>query len=74
MTNMKEGNFISAHDYHIAETIADVMTGGDVEPGTLVDEQWLLDLERKAFISLLKNPKSQERIFYMLQNNKPLRN
>lgn len=74
LTNMKEGNFISAHDYHIAETIADVMTGGDVEPGTLVDEQWLLDLERKAFISLLKNPKSQERIFYMLQNNKPLRN
>lgn len=74
LTNMKEGNFISAHDYHIAATIADVMTGGDVEPGTLVDEQWLLDLERKAFISLLKNPKSQERIFYMLQNNKPLRN
>lgn len=74
LTNMKEGNFISAHDYHIAATIADVMTGGDVEAGTLVDEQWLLDLERKAFISLLKNPKSQERIFYMLQNNKPLRN
>ncbi|MBB5018659.1 3-hydroxyacyl-CoA dehydrogenase [Chitinivorax tropicus] len=74
LTNMKEGNFISEHDYHIAATIADVMTGGDVEAGTLVDEQWILDLERKAFISLLKHPKSQERIFYMLQNNKPLRN
>lgn len=74
LTNMKEGNFISAHDYHIAATIADVMTGGDVEAGTLVDEQWILDLERKGFVSLLKNPLSQARIAYMLQNNKPLRN
>ncbi len=45
-----------------------------MEAGTLVDEQWILDLERKGFLSLLKNEKTQERIAYMLQNNKPLRN
>ncbi|MFC4158863.1 3-hydroxyacyl-CoA dehydrogenase/enoyl-CoA hydratase family protein [Chitinimonas lacunae] len=74
LTNMLEGGFISKHDYYIGATIADVMTGGDVEAGTLVDEQWILDLERKAFMTLLKNEKTQERIAYMLQNNKPLRN
>ena len=52
----------------------DVMTGGDLEAGTLVDEQWLLDLERKAFMSLLKNPLSQARIANMLTTGKPLRN
>ncbi|WP_269532221.1 3-hydroxyacyl-CoA dehydrogenase/enoyl-CoA hydratase family protein [Chitinimonas sp. BJYL2] len=74
LTNMKEGGFISAHDYHIGALIADIITGGDIEAGTLVDEQWILDLERKGFLSLLKNEKTQERIAYMLQNNKPLRN
>ncbi|GAB3250933.1 3-hydroxyacyl-CoA dehydrogenase/enoyl-CoA hydratase family protein [Chitinimonas naiadis] len=74
LVNMKEGGFISQHDYHIGALIADIITGGDVEAGTLVDEQWILDLERKGFLSLLKNEKTQERIAYMLQNNKPLRN
>ncbi|MGQ5524659.1 3-hydroxyacyl-CoA dehydrogenase/enoyl-CoA hydratase family protein [Chitinimonas sp. PSY-7] len=74
LTNMMEGGFISKHDYHIGALIADIITGGDVEAGTLVDEQWILDLERKGFLSLLKNEKTQERIAYMLQNNKPLRN
>jgi 3-hydroxyacyl-CoA dehydrogenase len=74
LVNMMEGGFISKHDYHIGALIADIITGGDVEAGTLVDEQWILDLERKGFLSLLKNEKTQERIAYMLQNNKPLRN
>ncbi|GLR14738.1 3-hydroxyacyl-CoA dehydrogenase/enoyl-CoA hydratase family protein [Chitinimonas viridis] len=74
LINMMEGGFISKHDYHIGALIADIITGGDVEAGTLVDEQWILDLERKGFLSLLKNEKTQERIAYMLQYNKPLRN
>ena len=74
LVNMLEGNFITKHDFTIASLIADVMTGGDREAGTLVDEQWLLDLERKAFMSLLKNPLSQARIANMLTTGKPLRN
>jgi 3-hydroxyacyl-CoA dehydrogenase len=74
LVNMLEGGFISKHDFHIGSLIADVVTGGDVEAGTLVDEEWILKLERKGFMSLLKNEKTQERIAYMLQNNKPLRN
>ena len=58
LVNMLEGHFISQHDFFIAGQIADVMTGGDLEPGTLVNEQWILDLERKAFMTLLKNSKT----------------
>ncbi|MOA58484.1 putative 3-hydroxyacyl-CoA dehydrogenase [compost metagenome] len=50
------------------------MTGGDVEQGTLVNEQWILDLERKAFMTLLKSSKTQDRIANMLTTGKPLRN
>ena len=50
------------------------MCGGDVEAGSLVDEQWLLDLERKHFVALLATEKTQARIEYMLKNGKPLRN
>ena len=74
LVNMLEGRFISQHDFTIAGLIADVMTGGDVDAGTLVDEQWILDLERKAFLSLLKNPLTQARIANMLTTGKPLRN
>ncbi|WP_024303152.1 3-hydroxyacyl-CoA dehydrogenase/enoyl-CoA hydratase family protein [Pseudogulbenkiania sp. MAI-1] len=74
LVNMLEGHFISEHDFTIASLIADVMTGGDVEPGTEVDEQWILDLERKAFMQLLKNSKTQDRIANMLTTGKPLRN
>jgi len=71
---MRDGGFISAHDYHLGRTIAEVMCGGDVEPGSLVDEQWLMALERKAFTSLLTHPKTQERIMGMMQTGKPVRN
>ncbi|WP_373282039.1 3-hydroxyacyl-CoA dehydrogenase/enoyl-CoA hydratase family protein [Chitinimonas koreensis] len=74
LVNMLEGGFISKHDFHIGALIADIICGGDVEAGTLVDEEWILKLEREGFMSLLKNEKTQERIAYMLQNNKPLRN
>jgi 3-hydroxyacyl-CoA dehydrogenase len=74
LVNMLEGKFISQHDFTIAALIADVMTGGDVDEGTEVDEQWILDLERKAFMQLLKTSQTQDRIANMLTTGKPLRN
>ena len=72
--NMKEGGFISGHDYEIASRIAEVLCGGEIEPGSMVDEKWLLDLERRHFVALAKSAKTQERIEFMLENGKPLRN
>jgi 3-hydroxyacyl-CoA dehydrogenase len=74
LVNMRDGGYISAHDMHLAASIADVLCGGDVDAGTLVDEQWLLDLERKHFMALVGHPKSQERMMGLLQNGKPVRN
>ena len=74
LLNMRDGGFISAHDYKLASMIANVMCGGDIEPGSLVSEQWLLDLERKGFMELLNHPKTQERIMGMMQTGKPVRN
>jgi 3-hydroxyacyl-CoA dehydrogenase len=74
LVNMRDGGFISAHDFFIAGCIAETMCGGDVEAGGLVDEQWLLDLERKYFLQLVAHPKSQERMMGMLQTGKPVRN
>ena len=74
LINMRDGGFISKHDYTLGLKIAEAICGGDVEPGSLVDEQWLLDLERKAFVSLVDNPKTQERIMGMMQTGKPVRN
>jgi 3-hydroxyacyl-CoA dehydrogenase len=74
LVNMRDGGFISAHDFKLGAMIAEVVCGGDVDQGSLVDEQWLLDLERKAFVELLDNPKTQERIMGMMQTGKPVRN
>jgi 3-hydroxyacyl-CoA dehydrogenase len=74
LVNMRDGNFISAHDFLIASRIAEVICGGDVEAGSLVDEAWLLTLERRAFVDLLGTQKTQERIMGMLQTGKPVRN
>ncbi len=74
LVNMKEGGFISEHDYEISSRIAEVLCGGVVEPGSMVDEKWLLDLERRHFVELAKTPKTQERIEHMLKTGKPLRN
>ena len=74
LINMRDGGFISAHDYKIGSMIAEVVSGGDIEPGSIVSEQWLLDLERKHFMALLNNPKTQERIMGMMQTGKPVRN
>jgi 3-hydroxyacyl-CoA dehydrogenase len=74
LVNMRDGGFISQHDFHIASLIAGVVTGGDVDAGTLVSEAYLMSLERQAFCSLLEHPKTQERIMGMLSTGKPLRN
>lgn len=74
LVNMRDGGFISAHDFHIASLIAGVVTGGDVDAGTLVTEEYLMTLERKAFCSLILHPKTQERIMGMLSTGKPVRN
>jgi len=74
LVGMRDGGFISAHDFHIASLIADVVCGGEVEAGSLVSEEYLMALERKHFCSLLEHPKSQERIMGLLQTGKPVRN
>jgi 3-hydroxyacyl-CoA dehydrogenase len=74
LVNMLEGHFISEYDFEIGSRIAEVMTGGDLEPGTEVTEEWVLALERRHFLALLKNPKTQERISHTLATGKPLRN
>jgi len=74
LINMKEGGFISEHDYEIGSRVAQCLCGGDVDPGSLVDEKWLLDLERRHFVELAKMDKTQARIEHMLKTGKPLRN
>lgn len=74
LVNMRDGGFISQHDFHIASLIAEVVCGGDVDANTLVSEEYLMALERKAFCSLIVHPKTQERILGMLNTGKPVRN
>jgi 3-hydroxyacyl-CoA dehydrogenase len=74
LVNMLEGRFISEHDNVIATRIGDALCGGTIERGSQVDEQWLLDLERKHFFELAQMPKTQERIQHTLTTGKPLRN
>jgi 3-hydroxyacyl-CoA dehydrogenase len=72
--SMLHSGFISEHDMKIAKKLAFVLSGGRVNLGTEVDEQYLLDLEREAFLSLVAEPKSQQRMQHMLVKGKPLRN
>ncbi|HSK71166.1 MAG TPA: 3-hydroxyacyl-CoA dehydrogenase/enoyl-CoA hydratase family protein [Pyrinomonadaceae bacterium] len=71
---MKRGGYISEHDELIGKKLAKVMSGGDLNHQTNVSEQYLLDLEREAFLSLCGERKTQERIAHMLKTGKPLRN
>jgi 3-hydroxyacyl-CoA dehydrogenase len=74
LINMRDGGFVSQHDFHIASLIANIVTGGDVDTGTLVTEEYLMALERQAFCELVQHPKTQERILGMLSTGKPVRN
>ncbi|WP_281752604.1 3-hydroxyacyl-CoA dehydrogenase/enoyl-CoA hydratase family protein [Neptunitalea chrysea] len=72
--SMKAGHYISEHDQKIANKLAYVMAGGDLSEPSLVSEEYLLDLEREAFLSLCTERKTLERIQHMLKTGKPLRN
>ena len=72
--NMQYGNYASAYDVHIARKVAHIISGGDCAEGTLVTEQEILDLEKEAFMSLMGEQKTQDRIMHMLTTGKPLRN
>jgi 3-hydroxyacyl-CoA dehydrogenase len=74
LVNMLEGRFISEHDYEVSSRIATVLCGGEVDRGSLVDEEWLLKLEREHFVALAQMPKTQARILHTLKTGKPLRN
>ena len=74
LVNMLEGRFISEYDYEIASRIATILCGGEVDRGAVVDEEWLLRLERQHFVELAQQEKTQARIAHMLKTGKPLRN
>ncbi|MFN2532344.1 MAG: 3-hydroxyacyl-CoA dehydrogenase/enoyl-CoA hydratase family protein [Pyrinomonadaceae bacterium] len=71
---MKRAGYISDHDAQIGTQLARILTGGDLNHPTRVSEQYILDLEREAFLSLIGTRKTQERIGHMLKTGKPLRN
>jgi 3-hydroxyacyl-CoA dehydrogenase len=74
LVNMREGDFITPYDYEVGVRFARVMCGGDVDAGSLVDERWLLELERREFMALLHDERTQARIAHTLKTGKPLRN
>jgi len=71
---MRQGEFISDHDVKVANHVAHILAGGNVTAGTLLTEDYLLDLEREAFLSLCGEKKTAERIGFTLKTGKPLRN
>ena len=74
LVNWLEGGFISQHDYFLANQLASVLCGGEVNEGELVDEECMLRLEKEAFITLVSHPLTQARIGHLLETGKPLRN
>jgi 3-hydroxyacyl-CoA dehydrogenase len=74
LVNMRDGGFISAYDFEVGQRIARVLCGGEVDAGSLVDEEWLLKLERTEFMALLRDERTQARIAHTLATGKPLRN
>ena len=74
LVNMLAGGFISEHDFEIGKKVATILGGGEIEQGNMVTDEWLLELEYRFFMELLKTNKTQQRIEFMLKNGKPLRN
>jgi 3-hydroxyacyl-CoA dehydrogenase len=71
---LQQAGYASDHDVVIGKQLGKVLTGGELSTSTWVDEQYILDLEREGFVALCHEPKTIERIWYMLQHNRPLRN
>ena len=74
LVNMRDGGFISPYDFEVGKRVARVLCGGEVEAGSRVDEEWLLALERREIMALLRNEQTQARIAHTLATGKPLRN
>ncbi|SAI58785.1 3-hydroxyacyl-CoA dehydrogenase oxidoreductase [Bordetella ansorpii] len=74
LVNMRAGGMISEHDYRVARSAAVALCGGEIDAGTRVDETWLLAVERREFVALLRTPETQARIRHTLDTGKPLRN
>ncbi|MGD9591211.1 MAG: 3-hydroxyacyl-CoA dehydrogenase, partial [Candidatus Berkiella sp.] len=74
LVNLREGNFISDHDFHIGSQLARVLCGGEVDANTVVDENWICHLENEAIVELIQTQQTLNRIKYMLEKGKPLRN
>jgi len=74
LINLLEGQFISEYDFEVALRIATVLCGGDIDRGSIVDENWFLNLERTHFVELAQQEKTQARIAHTLKTGKPLRN
>ena len=72
--SLQYGGYASEHDVKMAEKLAYVLSGGRIKEGTLIDEQVMLDIEREAFLSLIGEPLTQQRMQHMLVKGKPLRN
>lgn len=72
--NLREGGFASEFDYHIVMQLANIMVGGDIDRGSEVNEEWLLRLEREAFLNLVEDERTHARMEHMLTTGKPLRN
>jgi len=74
LVNMREGRFISEYDFEIAQRIASVLCGGQVDRGAVVDADWLIQLERRNFVELAAQENTRARIAHTLKTGKPLRN
>lgn len=74
LVNLREGDFITDHEFLMANKIAHVLCGGEIENGSMVDEDWILHLEREAIMALIHTSETVERIKHMLEKGKPLRN
>lgn len=74
LVNWLEGGFISKHDYFLTNQLAGVMCGGELNEGDMVDENWILNLEKQAFMTLVATAETQARIAHLLETGKPLRN
>jgi 3-hydroxyacyl-CoA dehydrogenase len=72
--NMQEQRQVSAHDAFIAERVARVLCGGEVDAGSVISEEYFLGLERSAFVELCQEQKTLDRIEHMLKTGSPLRN
>ena len=72
--NLRWGNYVSDHDMKIALEIAYVLCGGNIKPNSMVSEQYLLDIEREAFLRLIGEEKTQERIMSLLTTGRAVRN